>query len=285
MVSALDPAKTNVALFLEWFEDKGQTCFAFEMLDRSLHQLLVEREAKPLSLHEIRPIAQQLLTALDALKGIGVVHSDLKPDNVMLANHRNEPFRVKLIDFGQSFCTSENLQGFAIQPLGYRAPEVILGLPVSEAIDAWGLGCLLAWMYLAIHPFSIHCEYQSMRDIVGLLGRPPDHMIQAGVHTNKYFLRNQHWLRPVWRLKTEKEYHPDTGVKPPICKGSFDDLIELYAEVQKPVERKDQRAFVTLLESLLQTDPAERITPGEALRQPFITMPHLVDKWDANTNP
>ena len=65
-------------------------------------------------------LSLQLLTAFDALKGIGVVHTDLKPDNIMLVNHQDEPFRVKLIDFGLSCTTSEMMHGMKVQPLGYR---------------------------------------------------------------------------------------------------------------------------------------------------------------------
>ncbi|XP_039979344.1 homeodomain-interacting protein kinase 1-like, partial [Xiphias gladius] len=128
-VSVLDPAMKNVVHFFEQFQHKGHTCLVFEMLDRSLLQLLSEQQGTPLSLHEIRPITHQLLMALDALKGIGVVHSDLKPDNIMLANHLSEPFRIKLIDFGVSFSVREEVFGKTIQPLGYRAPEVTLGSP------------------------------------------------------------------------------------------------------------------------------------------------------------
>ncbi|CAJ1064624.1 homeodomain-interacting protein kinase 2-like [Xyrichtys novacula] len=77
------------------------------MLDRNLIQLLNDRKGRPLSLNEIRPIAQQLFTASHALKGIGVIHADLKPDNVMLVNHETQPFRVKLIDFGLLLQTIE----------------------------------------------------------------------------------------------------------------------------------------------------------------------------------
>ncbi|XP_078105975.1 homeodomain-interacting protein kinase 2-like [Sander vitreus] len=210
-VSVLDPVKKNVAQFLETFKHKGQTCLAFEMLDRSLFQLFRERCYKPLSLSEIRPIAQQLLTAFDALKGIGVVHSDLKPDNIMLTDHQGEPFRVKLIDFGVSFPTSKEQRGSPIQPLGYRAPEVSLGLPVSEAIDMWGLGCVLFWLYVADHPFSVDCQYQSMRGIVDILGQPADHLLRAGYYTHKFFKRNQKSDYPKWWLKTPGEYELYTG--------------------------------------------------------------------------
>ncbi len=63
------------------------------------------------------PLSLQLLTAFAALKRVGVVHGDLKPDNVMLVNHDNEPFRVKLIDFGLSFRTSEDKRGATIMPV------------------------------------------------------------------------------------------------------------------------------------------------------------------------
>ena len=76
--------------------------------------------AKFKALSLVLSLSLQLLTAFDALKGIGVVHSDLKPDNVMLTNHQGEPFRVKLRDFGVSFPTSKEHRGHTIQPLGYR---------------------------------------------------------------------------------------------------------------------------------------------------------------------
>lgn len=44
----------------------------------------------------------------------------------------------------------------------HRAPEVTLGLPVSEAIDMWSLGCVLVLLYIVHNPFSKYCEYQSV---------------------------------------------------------------------------------------------------------------------------
>ncbi|XP_059185050.1 homeodomain-interacting protein kinase 2-like [Centropristis striata] len=277
-VSVLDSDKKNVAQFFEKFEHNGQTCLAFELLDRSLHDLLNDRDCKPLSLIEIRPIAQQLLTAFAALKRIGVVHSDLKADNIMLVNHSAEPFRVKLIDFGVSFYTSEKLRGCSIQPLGYRAPEVTLGLPVCEAIDMWGLGCVLVLLYIGNHAFSIQCEYQGLKAIVEILGQPADHLLSAGYYTKKYFKASQHLENPKWSLKIPEEYQLDTGMKPKGWERSFDSLdglITLDTEMQESIELEDQREFVSLLKCLLHTDAKERITPEKALKHPFITMSHL----------
>ncbi|XP_068446070.1 homeodomain-interacting protein kinase 3-like [Clinocottus analis] len=107
----------------------------------------IEERRAPLTLNEIRPIARQLLVAFKALKGVGIIHTDLKPDNVMLVNQEDEPFKVKLIDFGLARPASEVKRGTIMQPLAYRAPEVNLGLPICEAIDMWGLGCTLAFLF------------------------------------------------------------------------------------------------------------------------------------------
>ena len=69
------------------------------------------------------PLFLQLLIAFDALKSIGLVHADLKLDNVMLVNHIRKPFRVKLIDFGLSFKASEDMLGKNPQPRGYRSDQ------------------------------------------------------------------------------------------------------------------------------------------------------------------
>ncbi|CAB1419688.1 unnamed protein product [Pleuronectes platessa] len=51
----------------------------------------------PMKNHLVHFIAYQLLEALNALKSIGVVHSHIKPDNVMLVNHQRESYRELII--------------------------------------------------------------------------------------------------------------------------------------------------------------------------------------------
>ncbi|CAJ1053025.1 homeodomain-interacting protein kinase 1-like [Xyrichtys novacula] len=188
----LHPVASNVVNLYESFEHKGQTCLAFEILDRDLIQLLGDRQYKPLSLNEIPPIAQQLLTAFVALKGISVIHADLKLDNVMLINQENQPFRVKLIDFGLALHNSEVTTGLTVQALGYRAAEVILGLPFTEAIGMCGVGCVLAELFLTCYLFGTGYEYQKMMNIVDVLGQPDEHVLNAGIYTDKFFKANWH---------------------------------------------------------------------------------------------
>uniref|UniRef100_A0AAQ4S6D9 Protein kinase domain-containing protein n=1 Tax=Gasterosteus aculeatus aculeatus TaxID=481459 RepID=A0AAQ4S6D9_GASAC len=217
----LDPERNNLVRFMDSFMVDDKSCIAFECLDRCLLDLMVQREEQ-LTLNKIRPITRQLLVALNALKGIGLLHADLKLDNVMLVNHQDQPFRVKLIDFGVALPASRVQEGMIVQPYAYRAPEVSLGLPISEAIDMWSLGCLLACLFFRQNIFNGESSYDVMKTICCLL----------------------EW--------------------------EFDHIGNL-------VEVEDTRAFLNLLQMLLNPDAEMRITPEEALEHSFVTMSHLAD--------
>ena len=65
-------------------------------------------------------ITFQVAIALNHLKAIGMIHADLKLENVMLVNHAQEPYRVKVIDFGLACNVSSAQPGAYIQTLPYR---------------------------------------------------------------------------------------------------------------------------------------------------------------------
>lgn len=56
----------------------------------------------------------QLLEALDALKGLSILHTHIKPDNIMFNKH-NQPLRVKLIDFSEAIPASQVQPGMELQ--------------------------------------------------------------------------------------------------------------------------------------------------------------------------
>uniref|UniRef100_A0A3P8W8N4 Protein kinase domain-containing protein n=1 Tax=Cynoglossus semilaevis TaxID=244447 RepID=A0A3P8W8N4_CYNSE len=158
-VRALDPDQNNIVKYIDNFRFNDISCLAFEMLDRSLWKLMEMDKFEPLSLAEIRSVTYQLLVAFEALKNIGIMHTDLKPDNIMLVNHRDHPFKVKLIDFGLALPVRKAKVGMTIQPAAYRALEVNLGLPLSESVDMWGVGCIMAFMYFGMNLFPSSCAY------------------------------------------------------------------------------------------------------------------------------
>ncbi|VDQ04187.1 unnamed protein product [Trichobilharzia regenti] len=145
-----DTESHNIVRAIECFQHKNHMCFVFELLDQNLYEYLKSNKFRPLTLPEIRPISQQVLTALSKLKTLGLIHADLKPENIMLVNpgSENMRYRVKVIDFGSACHSSKAVQNTYLQSRYYRAPEILLGLPFDEAIDMWSLGCVLAELFL-----------------------------------------------------------------------------------------------------------------------------------------
>ncbi|KAK7916323.1 hypothetical protein WMY93_012084 [Mugilogobius chulae] len=273
-VKELDADKYNIIKFLDYFDWNRQRCLVFEMLDISLKDMLARRNT--LTLAEIRPIAQQLLVAFDGLRQIGVVHTDLKLDNVMLVNQKDQPLRVKLIDFGVAYLKSELWVGIDVQPTAYQAPEISLGLPPTEALDMWSLGCVLVNLHLGAHPFS-GTPFENQTSIINALGFPPNELLNQGKFSKKYYVKEEDGR---WRLKTDEEIKIQIGLPPlndpgPLQGCTLDEAILSYPEITHETEFKDRMNFLRLVKRLLDLDFSKRITPGEALHHPFITMEYM----------
>ncbi|XP_028295453.1 homeodomain-interacting protein kinase 3-like [Gouania willdenowi] len=273
-IGSLNADKINVVTFYEQFEDLGYDCLVFELLDVDLSHLVC-----PITVNRIRPIAEQLLVALQGLQSVRVMHRDIKPDNVMLANINEDPIRVKLVDFGMASSFSAITPGMIVQPIGYRAPEVCLGLPFSGAIDMWGLGCTLAFLYLNDHLFPVHCEYLMMKCMVEMLGMPSKYHFRFGMYSQRFFCKEDE-TGTRWRLLTPEEYSARNKRKAeewPKSRAHFsslDDLLYIF-ELGDAEEMEDRKVFIDFLKELLHPDGDLRISPADALQHPFITRSYL----------
>jgi serine/threonine protein kinase len=113
----------------------------FELMSISLYDLLKINNFEQMKMDFIRRFAIQIFSALVYLKDLSVIHSDIKPENVLLKSRTKTG--IKLIDFGTSILESDEHYTY-VQSRYYRAPEVILGHSYSFPIDMWSAGCLLA---------------------------------------------------------------------------------------------------------------------------------------------
>ncbi|XP_059188528.1 homeodomain-interacting protein kinase 2-like isoform X2 [Centropristis striata] len=271
----LDPEKNNIVRCLEWFCKIDRTFMVFEMLDMSILDYMRLTNFAPLPLHGIRTIIQDVVTALSALKGFGLIHTDLKLDNIMLVDHRRQPFRVKLIDFGLTLEKPEVHPGLGVQPLWNRAPEVIVGFPFSEAIDIWSLGTVMAELLLGFPLFPGQYEYQVLSFIIDLLGDLPKRILDRGLNTSTYFnAKHKYFAFLNWELMKPFHYEAVTGHKMVDRRkyrfSSLDDLKTSSQHTANSAEAADRKDCVELLKEMLQMDPKKRITPSEILQHPFI---------------
>ncbi|XP_044055454.1 homeodomain-interacting protein kinase 3-like isoform X2 [Siniperca chuatsi] len=274
----LDSDKFNIIRWNNSFTYEGHFCLEFEKLDITLYEFMQMSHFQPLELIEIRPIVQQLATALEFLKSVGIVHADLKPENIMMVDHLQQPLRVKVIDFGLACDNPEARTGVILQTQWYRSPEVLLGASFNEAIDVWSLGCIAAEMLMGTALFPGMDEYDMMRHILYTIGKPPDHLLNAGLYTEQFFRANYTGLEPPqWRFMSKLEARNFTCN--PHAISSLSDLKKASCKLSgedASADECDWASFINLLTKTLKMDASERITPSQILQHPFITMSHLV---------
>jgi serine/threonine protein kinase len=111
--------------------------------------------AGQLGLDAIVEIAAQIASALAALHRVGVIHCDVKPENVLVLNARGASPKIKVIDFGVSrFCDEPPPEEVSIAGTpAYMAPEQWRGRP-ELASDVYALGCLLYELATGETPFD-----------------------------------------------------------------------------------------------------------------------------------
>uniref|UniRef100_A0A8C6T7E8 non-specific serine/threonine protein kinase n=1 Tax=Neogobius melanostomus TaxID=47308 RepID=A0A8C6T7E8_9GOBI len=276
----------NFVRAYECFQHKNHTCLVFEMLEQNLYDFLKQNKFSPLPLKYIRPVLHQVATALMKLKSLGLIHADLKPENIMLVDPSRQPYRVKVIDFGSASHVSKAVCSTYLQSRYYRAPEIILGLPFCEAIDMWSLGCVIAELFLGWPLYPGASEYDQIRYISQTQGLPAEYLLSAGTKTTRFFNRESESTYPLWRLKTPEDHEGETGIKSKEARKYIFNCLDDMAQVNMSsdlegsdmlAEKADRREFIDLLTKMLTIDADKRITPIETLNHPFVTMSHLLD--------
>lgn len=143
----------NIMRIVDFFEDDN--CYYLETLQRAdstsidLFDLI---EVKPdMNEFECQYIYFQCCSALAHLHKHGIVHRDIKDENIII----DKDFEVQLIDFGSAAYTRDGPFGVFVGTIDYAAPEVLNGKPYDgRAQDVWAMGILLYTLVFKENPFS-----------------------------------------------------------------------------------------------------------------------------------
>jgi len=250
------------------YGDDGAPYLVMEYLrGRSLAQV-IQAEGR-LAAARASKIVGQVLAALSAVHGCGVVHRDLKPDNILLTRRGADPEFVKVVDFGISKIRQEdgdpkhNLTrtGVMLGTPFYMSPEQARGLKdLDHRVDLYGVGVILYEALAGRLPFDGDNYHQLLQAIL------------TGKHAPIQELRPD--LDPVLAEVVERAIHRDRDERFSHADEFLAALLPFGARTPSPQPRSEPPPSL-LIETPLafsKTTPARPAQPAEPVPE-ILSMP------------
>jgi serine/threonine protein kinase len=275
LISSGTPAElTTISQIIDSFDYLNHICIRMPVLSDNMLTLLMSRQWIGMPISFVQSVVRQALQALCLFRRVGLVHLDIKPENVVQA----DPFssNIKLIDFGSSRFVTYAFPHFEYQTLWYRAPEVLLHIEVGFPADMWSLAVTAVELFLATPVFQAPNEYQLLELFERRLGPIPESLVRRSPRREDLFTRDG-------RLKPEQQMCREHGeryielddefVDPPRGFATVFDYAFLRGntKAERAAERERRQLFLDFIQAVLKFEPSERLTAENALLQTFLT--------------
>lgn len=153
----------NIIKLLDLFESSENYFIVLEFMGgKDLFDYIAKRDYT-LPEERAKKVIFQIAQGTQYLHSYGIVHRDLKLENIMMSDQSNNAF-PKIVDFGLSKIIGPNET--ANEPfgtLGYVAPEVLKKQPYTYSCDVWSIGCILYALLSGSLPFDHNDQKELMR--------------------------------------------------------------------------------------------------------------------------
>jgi serine/threonine-protein kinase PRP4 len=255
--------KRHCVRFLSTFKYRNHLCLVFESLHLNLREIVKKYGRNiGIQLSGVRVYATQLFISLKHLKNCGVLHCDIKPDNMLVNEGRNT---LKLCDFGSAMFAGTNEVTPYLVSRFYRAPEIILGLPYDHPLDIWSVGCCLYELFSGKIMFPGSTNNEMLRLHMELKGAFPKKMLRKGAFID------QHFDKDLCFYATEEDSVTRKTTKRMMVNIKPKEFGSVIKQRYKDEDSKLLVHFRDLLDRIFILDPQKRITVSQALAHPFIT--------------
>ncbi|GMS87039.1 hypothetical protein PENTCL1PPCAC_9214, partial [Pristionchus entomophagus] len=198
-----DPHRDKVVQLLDSFSTSGvngdHVCMVFEPLEWNLLKL-IQAHNTGIETGEVKVIIRQVLEGLDYMHTkCQIIHSDIKPENILVTMIDHETYEVKIADLGNA-CYINNHQMDNIQTPEYRSPEVVVRKSpevvvrngYGTAADIWSTACvafeLATGEYLFMAKEANYTQDEDLLEkITKVLGPIPANAYKTGANWDEYF--------------------------------------------------------------------------------------------------
>ena len=237
--------------FIKGFKNSLYVVIILELYQKDIYKHIEYRRHRGFSFPDVQKILRDVASAMKILHRLRIIHSDLKPENIVTTNDGHS----KLIDFGCSVPFQAGYSGY-VQSRYYRAPEVILRYDLTQAIDVWSFGCIAFELYIG-YPLFYGKDNLHMIQLMKIrLGDFPSRMISNSPCSKEYFENDQ--------IKDFDNAEDIIGFN----KKNLHQIIS-----GRHTDREDALDyFYDLMKCCLEINPTNRITFDDIVNHNFLTM-------------
>jgi len=266
--------KRHVIRLHRHFLYRGHLCLVFECMWDNLRVALKKyTKDKGMSLQAVRAYTRQLLIALRHLHKCGIIHADIKPDNILISAGHNV---VKICDLGSAMELTEVEPTPYLVSRFYRAPEIVLAAKYSFPLDVFAMGCTLFELFTGKILFPGKTNNDMLRLFMEVKGKLPNKLIKSGTVWKNHFDDNMDFkFFDVNKATRKKITRTITDLS---AKRSVVEMVlnRVGPDKQKSTEADDQlymkkaKQFADIIDKMTAMDPDRRTSANDGLSHAFL---------------